>query len=214
MAAPTLQQISSAQASPEVPINENANALAPAAAFGRKATTTTGLTWGYYGGQILVNGVSTAVADGTLALTASTTNYVSISQAGVVSVATSRTAGNAPLYAIVTGTSSVTSYTDERNPSEIARLTHGQATQAMADANQTLTQAQALCNTITTTGALTAQRNLVVPLVRRAWTIRNSCTGFGVQAIGASGTGIVVGAGKTAIVECDGTNVLRVTADV
>lgn len=214
MAAPTLQQISSAQASPEVPINENANALAPAAAFGRKATTTTGLTWGYYGGQILVNGVSTAVADGTLALTASTTNYVSISQAGVVSVATSRTAGNAPLYAIVTGTSSVTSYTDERNPSEISRLTHGQATQAMADANQTLTQAQALCDTITTTGALTAQRNLVVPLVRRAWTIRNNCTGFGVQAIGASGTGIVVGAGKTAIVEFDGTNVLRVTADV
>lgn len=211
---PTLQQLSSSQASPEVPINENADALSPAGAFGRKATTTTGLTWGYYGGEILVDGVPTAVADGTLTLTGSTTNYVSISRAGVVSVATSRTVANAPLYSIVTGASSVTSYTDERAPTQIARLTFGTATQAMADANQTLTQAQALCESLTTTGALTAQRNLVVPLVKRRWIVHNNCTGFGVQVIGASGTGIVIGVGKTAIVECDATNVIRVTADV
>ena len=211
---PTLQQLSSSQASPEVPINENTDALAPAGAFGRKATTTTGLTWGYYGGEILVDGVPTAVADGTVTLTGSTTNYVSISRAGVVSTATSRTVANAPLYSIVTSGSAVTSYTDERAPSQIARLTFGAATQAMADANQTLTQAQALCESLTTTGALTAQRNLVVPLVKRRWIVHNNCTGFGVQVIGASGTGIVVGVGKTAIVECDATNVLRVTADV
>lgn len=214
MTAPTLQQLSSSQASPEVPLNENANALAPAGAFGRKATTTTGLTWGYYGGEILVDGVPTSVADGTVTLTGSTTNYVGISRAGVVSTATSRTVANAPLYKIVTGTSSVTSYVDERGPRQIARLAFGAATQAMADANQTLTQAQALCDSLTTTGALTAQRNLVVPLTRRRWIIHNNCTGHGVQVIGASGTGIVVGVGKTAIVECDATNVLRVTADV
>jgi len=214
MTAPTLQQISSAQASPEVPINENADATAPAGAFGRKATTTTGLTWGYYGGEILVDGVPTAIADGTVTLTGSATNYISISRAGVVAVAASRTVANAPLYTVVAGSSSVTSYTDERGPTQIARLTWGAATQAMADANQTITQAQALCDSITTTGALTAQRNLVVPLVKRQWTIRNNCTGHGVQAIGASGTGIVVAVSKTAIVECDGTNVVRVTADV
>lgn len=214
MTAPTLQQISSAQASPEVPINENADATAPAGAFGRKATTTTGLTWGYYGGEILVDGVPTAIADGTVTLTGSATNYISISRAGVVAVAASRTVANAPLYTVVAGSSSVTSYTDERGPTQIARLTWGAATQAMADANQTITQAQALCDSITTTGALTAQRNLVVPLVKRQWTIRNNCTGFGVQVIGASGTGIVVGVAKTAIVECDATNVVRVTADV
>lgn len=214
MTAPTMQQISSAQASPEVPINENANATAPAAAFGRKATTTTGLTWGYYGGEIMVDGVPTNVADGTVTLTGSATNYISITRAGVVAVASSRTVANAPLYTVVAGSSSVTSYTDERGPTQIARLTWGAATQAMADANQTITQAQALCDSITTTGALTAQRNLVVPLVKRQWTIRNNCTGHGVQAIGASGTGIVVAVSKTAIVECDGTNVVRVTADV
>lgn len=211
----TLQQLSPAQASPEVPVNENTEALTPAALGARKATTTSGLTWGYYGGEILVNGTPTAIADGTVTLTASATNYVSLSQAGVVSVATTRTAGNAPLYSVVTGASGVTSYVDERNPSALARLCYGAASRAMADANQTLTQAEALCERVTTTGALTAQRNLVVPLVRRSWTVRNACTGgFGVQVIGASGTGTVVASGKVAIVECDGTNVLRVTADV
>ena len=92
----TLQQLSPAQASPEVPVNENTEALTPAALGARKATTTSGLTWGYYGGEILVNGTPTAIADGTVTLTASATNYVSLSQAGVVSVATTRTAGNAP----------------------------------------------------------------------------------------------------------------------
>ena len=83
----------------------------------------------------------------------------------------------------------------------------------MADANQTITQAQALCDTLITTGALTATRNLVVPLVRRRWVVRNNCTGGSVQVIGASGTGVTIATAKVAIVECDGTNVLRVTAD-
>lgn len=210
----TLQTIASSQASPEVPINENFDATSQAGAFGRKASTTSGLTWGYYGGSIQVDGVPTQIADGTVTLTASTTNYIGISRAGVVTKATTRTVADAPLYTVVTGTSGVTSYTDERSPRQLARLFFGAATQAMADANQTLTQAKALCDSVTTTGALTAQRNLVVPLVKRQWTVRNNCTGFGVQVIGATGTGIVVGAGKTAVVECDGTNVVRVTADV
>lgn len=50
--------------------------------------------------------------------------------------------------------------------------------------------------------------------MRRRYTVRNTCTGFGVQVIGASGTGIVIGVAKVADVECDGTNVLRITADV
>ena len=55
--------------------------------------------------------------------------------------------------------------------------------------------------------------NLVVPLLRRRWTVRNTCTGGSIQVIGASGTGITIATVKTAIVECDGTNVLRITAD-
>ena len=209
-----LDQLATDQAGKEARINAAQDALSPSALGGRRESTTTGLTWGYYGGAVLVNGVSTAVAHGTVTLTASTTNYVSISSAGVISVATSRSAGNAPLYTVVTNSGGVSSYTDERTPEGLAGLNYGIATQAMADANQTITQAMALCQSLITTGALTATRNLVVPLVRRRWTVRNNCTGFGVQVVGASGTGITIAVGKVADGECDGTNVLRVTADV
>jgi hypothetical protein len=83
----------------------------------------------------------------------------------------------------------------------------------MADANQTLTAAEARCDILETTGALTAQRNLVVPLGAKQWTVFANVTGFGVQVIGASGTGIVIAIGKRAIIYADGTNVVRVTAD-
>jgi hypothetical protein len=36
----------------------------------------------------------------------------------------------------------------------------------------------------------------------------------GVQVISTSGTGVTIAVGKRAIVECDGTNVVRITADV
>lgn len=195
-------------------VNSLYDALSPGLLGGRRAATTTGLTWGYYGGRMLINGVPSAIANGTVALTASVVNYVGMTQAGTVVVSTvNRNPLHAPLYAIVAGASAVTSYFDERSSDMWTRMTHGIATQAMADANQTMTHPHSLCQTIVTTGALTAQRNYVVPLLRRQWTIRNNCTGFGVQAIGASGTGTVIGAGKVAVVECDGTNVLRVTAD-
>jgi hypothetical protein len=48
----------------------------------------------------------------------------------------------------------------------------------------------------------------------KQWTVFANVTGFGIQVIGASGTGIVIAVGKRAIVYADGTNVVRVTADV
>lgn len=210
-----MQSITSAMASAEIPINENFINLLWAEIFGRNPLTTTGLTWGFVGGQLPVNGLMTAIANGTVALTASSTNFVGLSQSGaVVNTITTRNPLHAPLFTVVTGASTITSYTDTRSAEQLATISYGIATQAMADANQTITQATALCDSIVTTGTLTAQRNLVVPLMRARYVIRNNCTGFGVQVIGASGTGIVVGVGKCAIVECDGTNVLRVTADV
>jgi hypothetical protein len=44
--------------------------------------------------------------------------------------------------------------------------------------------------------------------------VRHNGTAFDIRVIGATGTGITIGIGKVAIVECDGTNVLRITADV
>lgn len=208
-------QLATSQAGKELRINQLLDSLSPGALGGRRESTTTGLTWGFYGGDVLVNGLATAIANGTVALTASATNYVGLSQAGVVTnTVTTRNPLHAPLYSVTTSVSGVTGYSDERTPAQLDRISYGIATQAMADANQTITQALALCNSLVTTGANTAQRNLVVPLVRRSWVVRCSCTAFGVQVIGASGTGIAIAVGKAAIVECDGTNVLRVTADV
>lgn len=210
-----LDLIAQAQSAKESTANALIDACSPASLYGRRQTTSSGLTWGYYGGNILVDGVLTQVANGTLTLTASTTNYIQATRAGVVSFNTTGfTAGQIPLYEVVTGTATVTSYTDRRSwvqPSHSA----GRLALAMSDANTTLTAAQARNQILDITGTLTAARNIVLPLDPQQWTVFNNTTGgFGLQFIGATGTGITVAAGKRAIVYSDGTNVVRATADV
>jgi len=209
----TFDAIAQAQAGKEITANAFFDAASPATTFGRRQSTTSGLTWGFYGGTISVDGVLTQIANGTLSLTASTTNYVETTRAGVVSKnTTGYTAGSTPLYTIVTGTATVTSYTDYRLQ---AMPCSGRLVKAMSDANTTLTAAESRNNILEFTGTLTVQRNVVVPLGVQQWTVFNNTTGsFGLQFIGATGTGIVVAAGKRAIVYADGTNVVRVTADV
>jgi hypothetical protein len=110
-----LDLLSVSQAQKEATANSVLDAASPATLFGRRASTTVLLTWGYYGGNVWLNGVNTAVANGTVALTASTTNYVEATRAGVVSANTTGfTQGRIPLYTVVTGSSTVTSYTDHR----------------------------------------------------------------------------------------------------
>lgn len=212
-------QLSTNQAGKEQRLNALFNTVSPSALGGRREGTTTGLTWGYYGGEVLVNGVSTEVANDTISLTASTVNWIGLTMAGVIAKSTLaadavRNPEHIPLYEVTTNSGGVTSYTDERTPEGLARLSHGIASIALTTANVTLTQAQALCKTLVVTGVLTASRDLIVPLVRRRWAVRHTGSAFDVRVIGASGTGITVAIGKTAIVECDGTNVLRLTADV
>ena len=110
-----LDLIIASQASKEVTANALFDASSTSAIFGRRASTTAALTWGYYGGAVMVGNTPTAVANGTIALTASATNYVQTTLAGVVSSnTTSFTAGQIPLYTIVTGAATVTSYIDNR----------------------------------------------------------------------------------------------------
>ena len=303
-----LDTISSSQASKEVTANAMFDAASQTMIFGRRASTTTALTWGYYGGRMLVDGVLTAIANGTVALTGSTTNYVEATRAGVVSKNTTAfTPGSIPLYTIVTGVSTVTSYTDERAWVDPGYMSHvasfavtaadvtltaaqarakqltttgvltgnrsvilpnagwwmiycnntgaytttwktsggsgvvipqgtraiihadgtnvvlmedqaivaGRFVRAMADANFTLLASDAKNNILECTGALTALRDLIVPLTSQQWTVFANVTGgFGIRVIGASGTGITIADGKRAIVYSDGTNVVRATADV
>jgi len=200
------------QASKEITINAALDAASPATLYGRRQSTTSGLTWGFYGGTVRINGALTQIANGTLALTASTTNYIEANPTtGAAARVASFTAGYVPLYSIVTGAATVTSYTDYR----IAVQTTGRLALAMTDANTTLTQAQAANDIIEFTGTLTAGRNIVIPLVASQYTAANNTTGgFALTFIGATGTGIAVAASKRAIVYSDGTNVVRVTADV
>jgi len=103
-----LDLISASQASKEVTANALADAGSPATLFGRRATTTTGLTWGFYGGVLNVAGTPTQIANGTVALTGSATNYVEATTAGVVSANTSAfTAGRLRLYTVICDASGV-----------------------------------------------------------------------------------------------------------
>ena len=86
------------------------------------------------------------------------------------------------------------------------------------DANYTAVQSdyQATIMEFTSSVSLTATRNVVVPIVSTyQWTVFNNTTGAqSLQFIGVTGTGITVANGKRAILYTDGTNVVRVTADV
>lgn len=210
----TFDAIIQAQASKEVTANALFDALSPASLYGRRQSTSSGLTWGYYGGNVLVNGVLTQIANGTLTLTASLTNYVEAepTTGAVSSNTTAFTAGRTPLYTVVAGASTVSSYTDHRLA--VPDVT-GRLVKAISDANTTLSFSEVRNQIIEITGTLTAARNITLPLKPRQWTVFNGTTGgFGLQFIGASGTGITVAAGKRAIVYSDGTNIVRTTADI
>jgi hypothetical protein len=92
----------------------------------------------------------------------------------------------------------------------------GEVSKAMADSNQTLTTAEAENGIVIATGAMTAGRNLTVPHnPGRLYVVYNNTTGgFAVTVVGPTGTGIAIAATKHAIVRSDGTNYVRVTADV
>lgn len=105
-------------------VNENFTSVSPAALYGIDPSTTTGLTFGYLGGQF--NGVT--VANGTVALTASATNYVVAHRTtGAVTVATSttnwlNTSTYMQLYQLVAGASTFTiaSTSDKRQAFGVA----------------------------------------------------------------------------------------------
>jgi hypothetical protein len=72
----------------------------------------------------------------------------------------------------------------------------------------TLTAAQAGVSTVVLTGAVTANKAVVVPASPNRWLIVNNSTGaFVVTIKTAAGTGVRVTAGNRSLVYCDGTNV-------
>jgi len=109
---PTIDQILTAQAQKEVTANAGIDAVSVAGLFGRRASTCVGLSWGYYGGTMLIGGVLTQIPSGTVTLAASATNYIEAnpSTGAVTANTTGFTSGRIPLYKAVVGASSVTSW--------------------------------------------------------------------------------------------------------
>jgi hypothetical protein len=209
--------IAEGQSQKEVTANGYFDASSPSILFGRRASTTGLLTWGFYGGEMLVDGVLTAIGNSSFALTASATNFVEATRAGSVSGNTAGfTAGRIPLYEVVTNATTVTSYTDRRawvQPLHVAGLLSRSMT---ADANITLTAAEARNQVLrfTSTVSLTTTRDVIVPLAPQIWTVSNETNGAqSLRFIGLSGTGITVANARRAIIFSDGTNIVRATAD-
>jgi hypothetical protein len=82
----------------------------------------------------------------------------------------------------------------------------------MIDANYTLTNFNGVTNearnaVLVVTGANSAVRDLIPPVVEKLYTIVNNTTGgYAIRVIGNSGTGVNIPNGATCFVYCDGTN--------
>lgn len=89
---------------------------------------------------------------------------------------------------------------------------------AMSDANYTLTTANGSTDEarnmfVRMTGALTANRNVTCPTAEKLYFFKNSTTGgFALTLKTAAGTGVSVPNGSTAVLMCDGTNVIDATS--
>lgn len=201
------------QSGKEYRVNALLDPASPALLFGRRDSTCSGLQWGYNGGTLLVDGALTAIAAGTLPLTASATNYCEADRNGAVSVNTSGySAGAIPLYTLVCGAATVTSYSDDRAWVQPEHLT-SKTSITVTGANVTLTAAQARARYLSITGALTGNRNVYVPNHWEGLVYCNNSGPYTTTLKTASGSGIVVGQGKRAHLFADGTNVVRITAD-
>ncbi len=182
----------------------------PGLPFSFKEGTTAGLTLGLFGGEMMVNGVLTTIADTTTLLAGSNTNYVEHDAAGAVTDNTTGfSADKFPIGIAVTDAGSITSYTDRRNVNSL--LMPGRVSIAVAGGVGTtvLTAAQWANDVIEFTGALTGARTITAPTaVSRPKVIRNATTGaFTLTVKTAAGTGKVITQGKRSTVYCDGTNV-------
>lgn len=101
---------------------------ASARSWGYRETGSSGLVFAYYGGPAWNGSTYTSIADGTVTLTASATNYVERTVAGAVSANTSAwTAGRLPLYKVTTSASAITAIVDQRGASSSVQSVFGRA---------------------------------------------------------------------------------------
>ena len=103
-------QISLQTAGQYVQVNNSFQAVVPANYAGIELASTSALTAAFFGGDFWSGSAVTNVADSTLALTASATNYVeeTITTGAITKNTSSFTAGRRPLYTLATGATGIT----------------------------------------------------------------------------------------------------------
>jgi hypothetical protein len=101
----------------------------------------------------------------------------------------------------------------------IGQAIAGRASIATTGGMTTLTDTQYATNqdrmaALDFSGVLASNAEIIVPSRTKSWIVRNQCTGsFTLTVKTSAGSGVVVSQGQIAIVWCDGTNVLSVSAD-
>ena len=212
--ASNLSLLVQSQSGKEATANALWNSMSQSALFSRYSSS--GLIWFYYGGTMIVDGVVTQIANNTttgVTLTASATNYIEADRSGTVTKNTTGfTPGKIPLYTAVTNATTITSYTDCRGQWQPLHIP-SKASVAVTAADVTLTQAQAACRYLITTGILTGNRNVIVPNDWEGIVYCSNTGAFTTTFKTSAGAGIVVAQTKRAILLADGTNVVRITAD-
>lgn len=216
-----LDTIIQGSGSQDLQANALYDAASPATLYGRRAATCSGLTWGYFGGNVTkADGSQTTLANATVSLTASATNYITaLKDSGVVYCNTTTTAWNDTanywrLYSVVAGTATVTSYTDER---EIGRMT-GVGTGLVAPVTKTgdftlgSNENEVICNgtasiTVTLPGASSWVGRKVRIKTRAAYTVVSASSNVKPLDTDTAGTAILAAtAGKWAELVSDGSN--------
>lgn len=110
----------------------------------------------------------------------------------------------------------MTSYTDNRAwvaPASLLSNGSVAVTAADVDLPAAANADKARCSCLMTTGALTANRHVIVPNSWQAVLFCNNSRAFTTTFKAAADAGIVVAQGKRALLLADGTNVVRVTPD-
>lgn len=216
-----LDTIINGSGSQDVQANALYDSASPAMLYARRASTTSGTTWGYYGGNVTKSdGTQTTIANGTLALAPGATNYlVAEKSTGTVSAATTTTNWNDTanywrLWSIVVGSATVTTYTDER---EIGRMT-GVGTGLVAPVTKTTSFAlganenEVICNggasiTVTLPSASSWVGRRVRIKTRAAYTVISASSNVKPLDTDTAGTAILAAtAGKWAELVSDGSN--------
>lgn len=202
-----IPQIAVNQAAKETAINGLIDAASVSTYFGRNYNASSALTWGYLGGIILVDGTPTRIANGTLSLINSATNYIEIDRSGTISFNTSGfTAGRTPLYQVTASGGVVTTWLDLRYP----LIPTGRLSLSVAgNTDVTLTAIQARNDILEFIGALTGNINVIVPANAKEWFAYNNTSGaFTLTVKTVAGTGVAITQGLRDIIYADGTNVV------